>query len=522
MLSKKKIDKLMIRARVFQQKGESRSAEECYNQILQEGYESATVYYNLGCILLERKEYHNAKMLLEKATVLDNHMPNAYFSLGNALRNFGQYKEAALAYKKELQLNPKHKEALFNMARLYQIQGESQRAVKAYQQLVEQEPAWGEAWFFLGQVLEELKHEDAAIEAYMAAKDLGCRYPELSIGLGSLAYRKNDIAQALAYYQQVTAKDQAAYAVAQWNRGIALLAQGEYRLGFQDYEYRFRAHENNSFMKLMASAPVWNGEELLGKRILVVGEQGFGDCIQFSRYICLLKQLGAVVSIYVRKELARLFLSLLGIDEVVVYVDDEELPKSFDWIVPLLSLPRIFDTTLETVPAGTYLLPEKSKVEFCQKQLPPKQVKVGFVWASNPDSVSGKERSCTLKEMAVLFGNQDVLFVSLQKGKSAQDIADFRAGNVIDISPALRDFTDTAAVIANLDLVITVDTAVAHLAGAMGIPVWVLIPWHPDWRWMLSGETSPWYPTMRLFRQRQRDNWLEVINLVDSELRKLV
>jgi hypothetical protein len=263
--------------------------------------------------------------------------------------------------------------------------------------------------------------------------------------------------------------------------------------------------------------PEWSGEDITGKRLLLHAEQGFGDTIQFVRYAALAALRGADVILEVQPPLAPLLGGLSGVE--VIAAGRDPLPL-FDLHCPLLSLPRLFATTEAMIPGGVpYIAAPADRIAAWAPRLPVEGFRVGLAWSGHPDNARDHERSIPFARLASLTGIPGTRFVSLQKDIRASDADDFRrCGEVIDVGGALRDFADTAAVIAQLDLVITVDTAVAHLAGAMGKPVWVLLPRIPDFRWLLDRATSPWYPSARLFRKGQRDSWDAVIAGVATEL----
>ena len=270
--------------------------------------------------------------------------------------------------------------------------------------------------------------------------------------------------------------------------------------------------------------PQWSGEDLQGKTIYVFSEQGFGDTLQFIRYAPLAAQRGARVIVRVQPELVRLVATLKGVEDVGPY---GRVPDDFDLYCPIMSLPRAFGTRLDTIPANVpYLSPEPGLVEGWQRRLAGgRALRVGIVWSSGIRDYdrsifyAGISKSMTLAQFAPLARVPDVVFYSLQKGEPAREADRPPAGmRLFDVANELRDFADSAALIAALDLVITVDTAVAHLAGALGKPVWNLVKFHGCWRWLVNRPDSPWYPTMRLFRQPDPGNWRSVAEAVASAL----
>ena len=265
--------------------------------------------------------------------------------------------------------------------------------------------------------------------------------------------------------------------------------------------------------------PPWDGSELNGKTVLLHAEQGLGDSIQFVRYVPMVRDRGGKVVLQCQPALSRLFTGLPGIDRVIK--NGDPIPR-FDAHCPLLSLPRAFGTTLDSIPASVpYLTADPAAALDWAKRLADRPgKKVGIVWAGRAGYVGDRTRSLSLTTLAPLACASGITWYSLQKGYAAAQISDAPQGmELIDRTAELNDFADTAALIANLDLVISVDTAVAHLAGAMGKSVWTLLPYAPDWRWLLNRDDSPWYPTMRLFRQQRPGDWGEVIQRIAESLR---
>jgi hypothetical protein len=273
----------------------------------------------------------------------------------------------------------------------------------------------------------------------------------------------------------------------------------------------------DSWVPRSFQSPEWSGEDPAGKRLLLYAEQGFGDTIQFARYAPLAARRGAQVVLEVPPPLKVLLTGLTGVE--VVAADSEPLPP-FDLHCPLLSLPRAFATTVATIPADIpYIYAPADRVEAWKTRLPHDAARVGLAWSGHPGSTKDYDRSIPFAQLAPLLEVPGVRFVSLQKDVRASDANAFReCRKVIEFGRELKDFADTSAVISQLDLVITVDTAVAHLAGAMGKPVWVLLPCVPDFRWLLDRDHSPWYPNIRLFRKSEPREWGEVVARVTAEL----
>jgi hypothetical protein len=292
---------------------------------------------------------------------------------------------------------------------------------------------------------------------------------------------------------------------------------GELRKGFRKYEWRW-LDKTNGIARRSCPQPLWmGGSDVTGRTIMLYGEQGLGDAIQFVRYAPLVASRGATVLLEVPKALVPLMQGLEGVSRV--FGNGEELPVT-DFHCPLLSLPLALGTTMETIPASIpYLSANRAAAARWHSKLTMASGKlVGLCWRGNPAHKGDLDRSIGLEEMSSLMKLPNVRFVSLQKDVNDDDVAKMKGMGIMDISSELNDFADTAAVVSILDLVISVDTSVVHLAGALGKPVWVLLPYVPDWRWLLKREDSPWYPTARLFRQPKARDWKVVVEKIRRKL----
>ncbi len=366
-------------------------------------------------------------------------------------------------------------------------------------------------WNNRGNTLLELSRYDAAAESYRRALQLVPALHDARVALASCLQATGRLDEALAACDTVL-REMPEHAEAHWNRALVLLLQGKYPEGWREYEWRWKKRRFTSPLRQFHQ-PVWQGEPLAGKTILVYAEQGFGDTLQFCRYLPLLAAGGAQVVFECHPPLVAL-MATVGADIHVVPMG-QPLPF-FDLHVPLLSLPRLFGTTLETIPHRVpYLQPPPDRLAFWQSVMPrDARRKVGLCWAGKTYPDPG--RSIPVTTLSALAGVTEVSFVSLQMGEGCER----PSLPLLDVTLLVRDFADTAAVVAQLDLVVTIDTAVAHLAGALGIPTLVLLPAAPDWRWGSDGDDCPWYPTMRLFRQRQAGQWSAVLERVVGVLRQ--
>jgi tetratricopeptide (TPR) repeat protein len=337
--------------------------------------------------------------------------------------------------------------------------------------------------------------------------------------MGFVLQDKGQFRDAMTLYQKAL-QINPNLAEAHGHMSYILLLFGNFKEGWKEFEWRWKTKK---LQQRNFSQPFWDGSDIQDKSILLHTEQGFGDAIQFVRYVSAVAQRGAKVILECREELLTLFKSLEGVTQVIKY--GEQIPE-FDVHCPVMSLPLIFSTEVETIPKKVpYIFTEQDLIDSWSKKVTSSSSKlaIGLVWSGNPVYSGDRYRSLSLDMFSPLNQLEQVTFYSLQKGEAAQQAKNPPKGlHLIDYTDEIHDFSDTAALIENLDLVISVDTAVAHLAGALGKPVWTLLPFVPDWRWMLDREDSPWYPSMRLFRQKTYGDWESLIANITIELKKTI
>lgn len=441
-----------------------------------------------------------------------------HHQLGNAFLQQGHWDAALLAYQKALAINPRSAETLSNMGVVYAELGDAKQAVACHRKALQSNPQYGDGQINLGLALSQNFEFDAAETAYQQAlAQAPSQTSQIHNNRGTNYKTQGDWQQALACFNQALTLNPHD-ARARFNRALVHLAQGNYSAGWQDYEARFQLNDPNHPV-LNTSRPNWQGEDLNHKTLLVHYEQGLGDTLQWVHYLPLLKQRGARLILQTQDPLISFLITQpqLGIDQLIGIGDN--LP-SHDYVVPLVSLSHRFNTQLDTIPASPYLRAPQMAM------LPPSKqsarLKVGIVWRGNPQHKNDAQRSIALTTFTPLIEQKDIQFYSLQYGNTAAEIQ--AAGLqqcLINLAPQLHTWADTANVIQALDLVITVDTAVAHLSGALGKPTWLLLPFVPDFRWLLERTDSPWYPTMRLFRQPQLRQWEPVFQVVKQALQAL-
>jgi tetratricopeptide (TPR) repeat protein len=474
----------------------------------------AVAHYNLGSVLQRANRLDEAADSQRRAIAAKPDYFDAHFHLGNALYQQQHFEAAEASYRKAVELRPDLPVTHYGLGSALKALQRNNEAVETYRRALELKPDWAEAHNSLGNALTAQSHDEAAIESFGRALALKPDYADAHNNLGVALQKQNRIAGALLSYRrcELLRPD---HADLHLNMALAYLVAGDFANGWRQYEWRYHSKARPP-RKL--SQPLWTGEDLTGKTILLHHEQGFGDTLQFIRYAPLVAAKGARVVIEVQPALARLAATLKGPAQVVAA--GEALPP-FDFHCPLLSLPERFGTDLASIPATVpYLTPQAKAVRRWQREIGDAPgLKVGLVWAGNAKHMNESQRSVELMRLAPLIEMPGISWFSLQVGERAADLAQLpNAGKIADLSRGLTDFAETAAAIANLDLVIAVDTSVVHLAGALGRPVWAMLAFAPDWRWLLGREDSPWYPSVRLFRQARTGDWDGVVARVREAL----
>jgi tetratricopeptide (TPR) repeat protein len=510
--------------------GDYAAAVESYQRAIELSPLQADVYNSLGAVFAEIEDPVKAKQAFLHALELDPSYAEAYFNMGSELAKEGEHLKAVEYLDKAIALRPGYSKAYHNLGVSQQALGDLMAATAAYRRALvcgrgvelddsgaEVQPDQVKTYQNLGAAQQELGDLSAAAEAYRQALVGQPENFDVLCNLASVLVAQGD-EEGIALFEELL-EEQPDAAHVHWNFGVALLLKGDHARGWREYEWRWKWDKFPSPKRGFSQA-LWKGEPLAGATILLHAEQGFGDTLQFVRYALFVEQRGGRVILEVQPGLHRLLRDVPGVTECIR--EGDPLPE-FSFHCPLMSLPLMFDTTMETVPpiiSGLYRDGGGGVVRGGEEA---GELRVGLVWAGNPRHVNDRLRSMSLKDFLPVVEVDDVSFVSLQMGPAAAQIDEGHLPFLLpDALAGVRDFSETASVIAGLDLVITVDTAVAHLAGAMGKPVWILIAKAPDWRWGLHGETTPWYPTARLFRQSVVGGWGELMERVASELALVV
>jgi tetratricopeptide (TPR) repeat protein len=530
------------------QAGELHKAEQVYRQILQAAPQHAEVWLCLGLAYQGLARFADAEASYRRALGLRPAYPEGWNNLGNVLQPLGKAEEAAACYQQALQLKPDfvvaynnlanllanlnrvaeaeaaYREALRlqpglpevhnNLGNLLQRLGRGEEAEAAYREAVRLRPELPDTYNNLGNLLVDLGRLEEAEAAYQEALRLRPSFPEAHNGLANVSQMLGKDAQAEAGYREALRLNPS-FAAAHMMLGMRRLRAGAFEEGWREHAWRWQCGygPQRGFAQ-----PMWNGEALDGRTILLHAEQGLGDTINFVRYADLVKRhtgpTGRVV-LECQEALATLLASCPGVDQVVPR--GAALP-AFDWHAPLLNLPGIFHTDLGSIPANVpYLFADPGRTAVWRQELAGAGLKVGIAWQGSPKHITDRQRSVPLTAFAPLAALAGVRLYSLQKDAGTEQLRSVPFP-IADLGPRLADFSDTAAVVSALELVVSVDSALAHLAGALGAPVWMATPFAPDWRWLEEREDSPWYPSLRLFRQTRRGDWADVFGRIAQAL----
>lgn len=498
-------------ARVLIQDDRAAAAVTLLKQALTLNPAAAEAWALLGGALNLSGQTAHAAEALEQAVCLDSKCASYHYDLGLVLSRLGHLEKSEASYRRALQVNPGFPEALNNLGNLLHRRSASAEAAACFRRALRYRPDYADARYNLGLALQSLDLLEEAGDCYEQVLGQTPGHHAASNNYGNVLMGLGRVHEALSRYQHAAglAPGNREYRT---NAGMAQLLKGDFREGWRNYGARLSPS--------ITSAKLWNGEHLEGSSILLLSEQGLGDTIQFIRFARHLRSEGGRVNAFCPPTLVDLLRTAADIDDVI---PDTHPAPSCDWYAPLLHLPAVFGTRPGTIPAQIpYVSADAARVRDWELLLRASigegtQFRVGIAWRGGSDHWNDRNRSMNSAVLSALRGIPATAFFSLQKG--------FRYGcDALDFTPLpreLNDFADTAALMAHLDLVISVDTSVAHLAGALGHPAWVLLPFAPDWRWMLGRTDSLWYPGMRLFRQPRRGDWTSVLEQVREALASL-
>jgi tetratricopeptide (TPR) repeat protein len=496
---------------VFKKQGSWTESEACYKRVLELEPGVPQAHNDLGYLAQLQGRIDEAIQHYQRAISIAPDFAEAHTNLGTALLRAGHPEHAEQACYRAVQLNPNSAEAHADLGAVLKQQGRHMEAIGCCRTALQLSPAFVEGHNNLGVMFAEVDQFDEAVSCYRRALELRADDHTALFNMAEALFRQNALEEAEAVCRraaQIKPQDPETHFLL----AAILLTQGKLPEGFKEYHWRC---QGNPWVAAVA-APCWDGSPLQGETILLRCEQGFGDAIQFLRYAPMAKLRGARVAFECPKPLARLAARAAGVDEVVV--EGTQRPE-FTYQLPLLSLPAIFETTLETIPADIpYLSADARCVAKWREELRGYPgLKVGIAWQGNPSYRRDYLRSIALEQFLPL-AMDGVHLISLQHGFGREQLHALRNAPIVDLGDRLGDFYDTAAIVSNLDLVISSDCGVVHLAGALGIEAWLTLPWVSDWRWLRERSDSPWYPSLRLFRQQKLGDWADVFRRIRSNL----
>ncbi len=538
-------------------------AEKLYRVLLADDPQQPDALALLGVLLAARKDFPQAVSFLERAIEADPLAALFRFYMGNVFFDMDDLDRAEGAFREALARQPDFADAHFRLGLVFEKKGDLQKASEHLCRAAETKPDFGPAWVKLSEIslrnkdyaqagkaadiavqlmphdlaahiaqalaYDSLDREEDALDALHRALLIRPDFLQAWDMLGSMCQRLGRLDEAESAFRKAIAVAGASidnedgrevpeedYSVHHWNLALLELLRGDFAHGFAHYRARFK--KAGRAPRLPLPQPIWRGEELDGKKILLVGEQGFGDVLMMARFAPLLKAKGAKVVLLVHEALAE-FMKASNLADGIIC----EAPRGqngFDFQASLFDLPYRLKINLGIIPHAPYL--PSPLVDEASRLSGDGRPKIGVVWAGKKDYGDDRRRSLSLAVFSDLFNETDAQFYNLTRDLNPGDAEILSQHGVIDLSPKLTNFYETAKLVAQLDLIVTCDTAMAHLAGGMGKNVWTLLPFAPDWRWLLGREDSPWYPSMRLFRQSKKADWAEVVSRVKNELMKNV
>ena len=496
------------------QQGKLADAEKFYQEVIQLEPRHFDAQHMLGVIALQTRRTQRGVEIIAKAIELNPNVAAAHSNLGEGLNNLKRPEQALASYDKAIALKPDLAEAHNNRGNALRDLGRHEEAIASYEKAIVLKPDYAEAHNNRGNALRKLTHHEEALPSYDKAIALKPDYAEAHYNRGNALKDLKHLEEAIASYDKAIAL-KPDYAEAYLNKSLLLLLMGRFEEGWRLYEWRQKPKLSRA---QSYSQPLWSGkEDIAGKTLFVHCEQGLGDTIQFCRYATLAEAHGAKVIMSAQDLLMWLVKQLSPTIDVI---NAKSEPSHFDYHIPLLSMPLAFKTTSQSIPSySPYLFADTNKQKTWKQQLGTKtKFRIGLTWSGSPEHTNDHNRSIALKFLEPLL-ELPIEFHSLQKEYREKDkVLLGKLSQLQDHNSELHDFSDTAALLSELDLVISVDTAVAHLAGALGKTVWILLPFIPDYRWMLDRSDSPWYPTAVLFRQATMGDWEGIIDKVRNRL----
>jgi len=513
------INEQLKRGLELQQQGLTLEASLIYREILKKEPNNFDALHLLGVIAYAESNFQLAMNLFAEAIELQPTNFLFYFDCGNAYEGLNQLEAAISCYDKALALNPNYPDIHFNRGAAFQRLNQLEAAIACYDNVIALNPNHVNAYFNRGAALQGLGQLESAISCYDKALALNPNYADIHFNRGAAFQRLNQLEAAITCYDTVIALNPN-HVNALWNKTLSLLLNGNFEMGWKLFQ---RGGEfNTRQVQQDYIEPLWLGEDsLAGKSILLHNEQGLGDTLQFCRYVKLVSNLGGRVILKAQKPLISLLSDLEGVSHLVA--EGEEVPK-FDFQCPLMSLPLAFKTEINTIPVSKkYIHSSPIKAQEWKNKLGEKfKPRIGIAWSSTSSFLHDSSRSMTLAELLLALPSGEFEYFCLQKEIKAIDKETLRLNSQIKfVGDELDDFSDTAALIENLDLVISTCTSIPHLSGALGKQTWLLLAYTPDWRWLLNREDTPWYPSTKLYRQSSSGDWTSVLQRVKTDLLRL-
>ena len=508
-----KLPEAMTRAVAAYERGELREADRLARAVLGVKADHFDALHLIAVVSARHQRFDEALASFDRALMVRPNYAEALCNRGLTLHELKRFDEALASFDRALAVRPDYAEALNNRGVTLCELKRFDEALANYDRALAVRPDYAEALSNRGVTLHKLKRFDEALASYDRALAVKPDYAEALSNCGMTLRELKRFDEALASYDHALAL-RPDYAEVHCDKSLLQLLTGDLNSGWQEYEWRWK-NKNLGLLKRDFAQPRWlGGNGIKGKTILLHSEQGFGDTIQFCRYVPLVSARGVRVLLEVQPQLQGLMASFTDVAQVISAKN--KLPH-FDLHCPLSSLPLAFGTRIESIPANVPYLTAPSESVRSWSNL-----RIGLAWSGRPEHNNDANRSIHLRSLLQLL-DVKADFVSLQKDVRPDDAAVLKyRSDLVHFGEELKTFSDTAAVISKLDLVISVDTSVAHLAGALAKPVWILLPFVPDWRWLLDREDSPWYPTARLFRQTTPGDWSGVVSRVAVELEKLL
>ncbi|MBF0357840.1 MAG: glycosyltransferase family protein [Magnetococcales bacterium] len=469
----------------LQKKGQDVEATVLLNTIITQFSGHSRPYFHLGMSLFNMERHSEAIDQISRAIAISPGEAEYHTFLGTILAAIGKKNVAKIRWQEAVRLDPKHAEALFLLGDALIDEGKPEEAIGFLQKALTAKPEFIAALNNKGLCHKALKQLKQAKSCFEKAIKLDKTNPDAHINLA-----------------------------------MTLMIMGSYSEGWQEYEWRFKRLPSPLVDQPPDGVKLWSGESLHNKKFLVIAEQGYGDSLQFVRFISILKNKGAEITLLTQEPLAPLLKEMPEIDHTTT---EKSNLGHIDYYCPLISIANILKTSLDSIPNNIpYITANQLMRKRWQLKLAPAPIRVGLVWEGKPLFKNDplRRRSVKLEDFAPLAQIDGLLLFSLQKGQPAEQIESQKQMKIIDLDPDIDNFADTAAIISNLDIVITIDTATAHLTGALGKTAWILLPFSPDWRWGLDQDTTPWYPNSVLFRQSQYNQWQEPIKQMVELLKK--